>query len=194
MRTPRYAGRFKTNRGFGSLPPICVYLQPAKSPSARPVFAPDFISREGMIASVSTFAYSNGAAIAVRRSNFSISAHHAADIGDAARDRAGGHRLRARDVCSRIRTLTAFEVAVRRGDDSLTLTEALTAREEAHRAAGLSPLEPRVSKDAIEPLRFGLPLDGARAGHADRLDALGDPAAAQDCSRATQVGDAAVRA
>ena len=55
--------RLRMNSSFGVLSAIEVYLHSENSPSARPFFETAFISRLGMIASVSTLILKKGAAI-----------------------------------------------------------------------------------------------------------------------------------
>jgi hypothetical protein len=57
--------------------------------------------------------------------------------------------------------LPAFEIAVRRSDDTSAGWEMLASREEAHRAAGFAPLKARVREDAVKPFRLGTFLDRA---------------------------------
>src|SRR5713226_3119318 len=85
------------------------------------------------------------------------------------------HQMRAAFIA-----LAALEITVRGRGAALAGLELVGVHGEAHRAARLAPLEARREEDAVEPLRLGLVLDEAGAGHHHRahsrrhLAALGD--------------------
>src|SRR5215208_6175093 len=62
-------------------------------------------------------------------------------------------------------TLAAFEVAVRRGGTAFTGLELVGIHREAHRAAGLAPIESGFGEDFIEPFGLGLLLHQAGPRH-----------------------------
>src|SRR5260370_20508128 len=66
---------------------------------------------------------------------------------------------------ARARALAANEVAVGGRHAALARRHAIAVEREAHRAAGLAPLEARLLEDAVEPPGLGLALDGLRARH-----------------------------
>src|SRR6185437_12034290 len=72
-------------------------------------------------------------------------------IGDGAGERRRRRHGRARQMRARARSLPADEIAVRGRDRALAPRHRLAVGGEAHRAAGLAPLESRVAEDAIEP-------------------------------------------
>src|SRR5262245_65921493 len=88
--------------------------------------------------------------------------------------------------------LATLEVAVRRGRDAVAGDRHIAVHPDAHRTAGVAPLEARVDEDSIESLRLGRALDQPRARHDprgyDRAAPLHDP------RRCAQVVEATVRA
>src|SRR5437773_8596447 len=91
-------------------------------------------------------------------------------------------------------SLPAFEVAVRRRRAALAGSEDVRIHAEAHRAAGVAPLEAGVAEEAVEALALGLRLHEHRARHDERADAGPYLATADDLARDAQVLDARVRA
>src|SRR5688500_6352361 len=86
-------------------------------------------------------------------------------VGDAAADRSGGDHHRAHQHgAPRGAALSSLEVAVRRRRAQLAADQLVGVHGQAHRAARLSPLEARLSKDGVEPFRLG----GARHRHRAR--------------------------
>ena len=73
---------------------------------------------------------------------------------------AGDTRMRAAALA-----LAALEVAVRRGGAALAGRELVGIHREAHRAAGLAPVESRGAEHLVEPFGFGLRLDRRRPRH-----------------------------
>src|SRR6185312_7978774 len=73
------------------------------------------------------------------------------------------HKMRAS-----ARTLTPFEIAVRRGRAPIAGPPPNGVHRETHRAAGLAPFDPRVDEHLVEACAFGLRLDEARARHDHR--------------------------
>src|SRR2546428_14041447 len=66
------------------------------------------------------------------------------------------------------RALAALEVAVGGRGATLAGREPVRIHAEAHRAAGLAPLEAGIAEDAVEALALGLLLHQARARHDQR--------------------------
>ena len=90
--------------------------------------------------------------------------------------------------------LTALEIAVRGRRAALARLQLVGVHAEAHRAAGLAPVEAGVDEDLVEPFRFRLLLHEAGAGDDHRADALMDLSALGDGGRGAQILDAAVGA
>src|SRR3954463_10588062 len=74
-------------------------------------------------------------------------------------------------------TLPALEVAVRSRCAALARLKPVRVHAEAHRAAGLAPLEARLAEHAVESLLLGLQLHQARAGYHHRELRVGGSAA-----------------
>src|SRR2546426_7140689 len=74
----------------------------------------------------------------------------------------GRHRRRA-EVGAATLALAALEIAVRGRGAALARGEDVRVHAEAHRAAGLAPVEAGLGEDPIEPLELGLLLDQHRA-------------------------------
>src|SRR6185437_2735695 len=150
------------------------------------------ISLPGMIWSVSILMRRSGAAIPVTLTSCSIavasSVHELAGVGDAAGERRGRDRRRARQVRARPRSRPALEIAVRGADDALVL-QPVVAHVAAERTTGFMPLEPGILENLVEPLRLGGRLDLGRAGDAQTGDAGRDPAALDDARGDAQVAD-----
>src|SRR3712207_8224999 len=91
-----------------------------------------------------------------------------ADVDEVAGDGGGGGHLRADEVGAAALALAALEVAVGGGGAALARLEDVRVHAEAHRAAGLPPLEARLAEDAVQPLLLRLELDQRRAGHDHR--------------------------
>src|SRR4051812_2408408 len=92
------------------------------------------------------------------------------------------------------RTLSAFEVAVRRRGRALAGGERVGVHAEAHRAAGTAPLGTGSGEDGVETLGLGLRLDGHGAGDDEHPDAVGNGPAAEDVGDDAEILDPAVRA
>src|SRR5437773_1858260 len=88
--------------------------------------------------------------------------------------------------------LTAFEIAVRRRRTALPGAQHIGIHAEAHRAAGVAPLEARVAEDAIQPLLLRLRLHPLRARHDHRAHARRDVLATNDIGRRAQVFDTGI--
>ena len=72
--------------------------------------------------------------------------------------------------------LAALEVAVRGRGAALARLQDVGVHSQAHRAAGLAPLEPGLPEDLVEALLLGLRLHLLRAGHDHRAHGLRRPA------------------
>src|SRR5262245_60942153 len=112
-----------------------------------------------MIWSVSTLARSMGATSPLSTVNFSIrSLSPLAHVDEMPGDRRGRGHLRAHQVRSAARALPALEVAVGGRGRALARLQPVGVHGEAHRAAGLAPLETGVAEHAVEALLLGLRL------------------------------------
>src|SRR6266508_1618917 len=146
-----------------------------------------------MIWSVSTSARSSGSARPPMRVTLSIS-------GEIRRQReAALHGGRGRDdgrdeVRTATGALTSFEVAVRRRRAALARTQHVRVHPEAHRAAGVAPLEASFAEDAVEALALRLLLHARRSRNDESADPGADPASRDDARRGAEVLDARVRA
>ena len=144
----------------------------------------------GMIWSVSTSSRSRTATRPVMVS-MALSGHGAplADVDEVALDRGGGGHLRADEVGAGAAALAALEVAVRGARDTLAGGGDVGVRPEAHRAAGVAPVEAGGAEHRVEALRLGLALDlhGARDDH--RVDVGGHAVAVDHGGRGAQVAD-----
>src|SRR6185437_1513023 len=100
----------------------------------------------------------------------------APNIDEVPRDRRGGRHLGAHEVRAAARALAAFEVAVGGGGATLAGRQTVVVHAEAHRAAGVAPLETRLLEHAVEAFLLGLRLHEARARHHQRLAHAGSDA------------------
>src|SRR5512134_752402 len=162
-----------------------------------------------MIWSVSTFGRSSGATSPLRTVNFSMAYFPGAlggstcgivsapgpDVDEMAGHRSRGRHLRADQVGASAGSLASLEVAVGGRGAALARREFVVVHAEAHRAAGLAPLEPGVPEDAVEALALGLLLHppGARDDHREP-DVRRDAAPAHDRRRRPQILDPRVGA
>jgi hypothetical protein len=103
-----------------------------------------------------------------------------------------GHRTR--QMRSRLRTLSALEVAVRRRHAAGARRHDVVVDGEAHRAATFAPFETGVAKDPVQPFAFGGTANCAGAGHDQRANARGNTAAVDGLRCGAKVGNAAVGA
>ena len=69
-------------------------------------------------------------------------------------------------------TLTSLKIAIGGGSDPHTLPKALPPGKETHRATGLSPFKPSLTKNGVNAFRFRGSLDATTAGHAQGLYAF----------------------
>src|SRR3989442_14547136 len=99
------------------------------------------------------------------RSLFHFSSAPLPHVDEMAGDRGRrGHR-RADEMRAAARALAAFEIAVGGRGATLARIEPIGIHAQAHRAAGLAPLEADVAKDAVQPLALGLGLHQPGAAH-----------------------------
>src|SRR3712207_8323853 len=82
---------------------------------------------------------------------------------------------------------TLFRSTVTGRGAALARRERVGVHAEAHRAAGLAPLEPGGAENLVEPFRLGRALHGLRAGHDHRVHGAADPVAAHDPGRRAEV-------
>src|SRR5262245_66548057 len=75
-----------------------------------------------------------------------------AHVREATRHRRGSRHRRPHQVRAHALALAALEVSVRRRGHALARPRRVAVDPDAHRAAGLAPLEPGVAEDAVEPL------------------------------------------
>src|SRR3990172_12795795 len=115
--------------------------------------------RAGTIWSVSTLDRSRGRTTPVTLVNGSISARlPLSDVYEVPRDGGGGDHLGAGQVRAPSPALPPLEVAVGRGGATLARLGDVRVHPQAHRAAGLPPLETGVREDAVQPLLLRLEL------------------------------------
>src|SRR5712692_1297236 len=91
-------------------------------------------------------------------------------------------------------TLTSLEVAIRRRGAALAGLQHVGVHAEAHRTAGVAPVEARVAEDAVETLFLRLRLDEHRAGNDQGANARLHAPAAHDLARDAQILEARVGA
>src|SRR5256885_1034106 len=104
----------------------------------------------------------------------------------------GGRHHRAHEMRAAAAPLPPFKVAVRRRRAALAGAEYVVVHAEAHRAAGVAPLEARLAEHLIETLALGLRLHALRARHDHRADARRDVATTHDARGRAQIFDARV--
>src|SRR4051812_40728333 len=85
-----------------------------------------------------------------------------ANVREVAGDRRGGGHLGADKVRAPAAPLSSFKVAVARRGAALAGPQGVRVHREAHRAAGLAPLEARVAEERIKSFLFGRALHGLR--------------------------------
>src|SRR5213594_1163423 len=90
--------------------------------------------------------------------------------------------------------LPALEIAVGRRGAALAGAQHVGIHAEAHRAAGVAPLEPGVPEHAVEPFALRLGFDALRSRYDHRADARRNVAAAHDAGRRAQILDPRVGA
>src|ERR1700677_1039390 len=105
------------------------------------------------------------------------------------RGHCGRHKMGAAPIA-----LTALEIAGRGRSAALAWAKLVGVHREAHRAAGLAPLEARGEEDLVEAFGLGLRLDQTRSRHDHRVDALADLVTVGDCRGGAQILDAAIGA
>ena len=94
-----------------------------------------------------------------------------------------------------LEALTALEIAVRGRGAALAGLELVGVHGEAHRAAGLAPLEAGGEEDLVQPFGLGLLLHQARARHDHGVvELVGDLLAFDDLGDRAQILDAAIGA
>jgi len=86
----------------------------------------------------------------------------------------------------------SFEIAIRCRRHALTLARRFSVDPDAHRAAGLAPVEPGVPKDVVQTFLLRRPLHERRSRHHPRRHDRAS--AADDLGRGAQIREAAVRA
>ena len=92
-------------------------------------------------------------------------------------------------------TLTPFKIAVAGGSATLTGGQAVFIHTQAHRAAGFTPLKPRLFEHPIQAFGLGLSFDQARAWHDQgQSDVAGNLAALHHGGGGAQVFNARIGA
>ena len=101
----------------------------------------------------------------------------------------GGRRhLRADQVGAPALALAPLEVAVGGRGAALARLQDVRVHAQAHRAAGLAPVEAGGREDLVQPLRLGLRLDPHRAGHDHGVDLGVRPACPARTARRRRAG------
>ena len=163
--------------------------------ASRPSKLTALRNRAGMIRSVSMSSPRSATALPVIVMSASGRRQQAPHVDHFAGHRRRGHHRRAHQQRAAGRAaLPALEVAVRRGRADLAALEPIRVHREAHRAAGLPPLEPRLPEDLVQALALGRVADPLRPRHDQAADVLRDPPAPHDARRLPQIGQPAVRA
>src|SRR6059058_1648366 len=132
--------------------------------------------------------------------NSSLITHHSslilprAHVREVSRHGGGGGHGGADEVRAPALALSALEVAVARRGAALARTQDVGVHPQAHRAAGLAPLEARLTKHRVKPLGFGRALHGLRAWHDHRVHLAAGLMASQHLRRGAQVFEARVGA
>src|SRR4051794_12085237 len=116
------------------------------------------------------------------------------DVDEMPGNRGGRGHLRRDEMGAALVALPPLEIAVRSRGAALARPELVGVHGEAHRAAGLAPIEARGLEDPVEALRLGLDLHEARAGHDHRVHGRADALALDDPGDRPQVLDAAIGA
>src|SRR5262245_43452738 len=132
---------------------------PSNRPTPRPVRLIALRKRAGMMRSVSQLTTGSGAAIPVSLVNLRMGRLLlvvAADVGELARHRCRDRHGRADQMGPPARALAALEVAIRRRRSALAGLELVAVHGEAHRAAGLAPVEAGFLEDLVEAFLLGL--------------------------------------
>src|SRR5690606_11249627 len=133
-------------------------------------------------------------AIRMRLMRLSGSAQRA-HVDEVPGERGRRRHRRTHEMGSPAGALASLEIAVRGRCAALARFEPVGVHRQAHRAAGLAPLEAGVEEDAIEPLLLGLRLHQARARHDHRqLDVRRLLPSAHHGGRLAQVFDARIGA
>src|SRR6185437_6014989 len=141
-----------------------------------------------MMTSVSMLPRMMGAAIAVRVLNgFGMSAPHRSHVGDGAGDGGCGRTCRACQMGARPRALATDKIAVGGRDRTLTGSNRFTVGGKTHRASRLSPFEPGIGKDLVQPFGHRIALDGLRTRHDPGTDARCNFAAARNLGGGPQI-------
>ena len=117
-----------------------------------------------------------------------------ADIHEPPGDRRRCRHRRRDEVGAALEALAALEVAVRGRGAALLRREPVGVHGEAHRAAGLAPVEARRDEDPVEPLGLGLHLHEAGARYDHGADRGRDLPALDDLRDLAQILDAPVGA
>src|SRR5271165_5444706 len=110
------------------------------------------------------------------------------------RDRRGRRHRGRNEMRAALVALAAFKIAVRGRGAALAGREFVRVHGEAHRAAGLPPLEAGGKENLVEPLGLGLGLHQARARNNHGVDPLAHSPPFRDLRRGAQILDAAVGA
>src|SRR3954469_6880999 len=114
------------------------------------------------------FSAGSGQTVAVTRVNFSIAVSSVlvrwqrSQIGQMTADRGGGDHRRRHDVGARADTLAAAKVAIGGRGAAFAGGDQVAVYSNAHRTAGIGPLQPGVAKYPVETFLFCLSLDAGR--------------------------------
>src|SRR5688572_6143726 len=143
-----------------------------KRPLPKPVRSTRFNHSAGMIWSVSTSERSSGTAVPCTICTACISAilqvGREGEVAGDGRGRGDGGRYEVRAPAA---TLPTLEVAVAGGRGALSWRELVRVHREAHRTAGLAPVEARSREHPVEPLGLRLLLHRERARDHERANA-----------------------
>ena len=174
---PANSGRFSTKSGS--------LRHSANRNGPNPVRSIRLRYSAGTIWSVSTSARSSGSARPVCVGE-RLHAYRSSGVREVAGDRGRGRDGRADEVRAAAPALTSLEVPVARRGAALAGRELVRVHAEAHRAAGVPPLEPGGLEDRVEALAFGLALHEHRAGARPSRAGPRAPSARPGCSAASR--------
>src|SRR6202051_4475414 len=116
------------------------------------------------------------------------------DIDEMAGDCPGRRHRGRHQMGAALKTLAAFEIAVRGRGAALFRVELVGIHRKAHRAARLAPFEAGLDEDLVEAFGFRLLLHKAGAGHDHGIEVAVDCLAGDYFPRRVQVVDPAVGA
>src|SRR5258706_9061254 len=163
MRVWRNGARLRTKSGFSL--PSSRKRKSRKRKSSYPSLRGRRVKRAGMIWSVSTFDWSNGAATSSRMTNGSISSSEFANVSEPPGESGRCGHGRTDKVRAASRALPADEVAIGCRSAALARADQIAVHADAHGAARFTPGEACIAEDAVQPFGLGGEFHLRRSGH-----------------------------